>query len=218
MLVELSSRVIDLLVFAGLATTLLFTWRTSVRAQLQALRWQSFALAELALLIAFTRQEAEPFLVAVWMAIVRGVAVPWLCRRLIVRQGKPPVSRAAVGLAIRLVSAVGLVVVAYIVLAPTVNVARSATAPLLPSALAVVLIGILTMMAWRRGMSRILGLLVVANGSALFGLLAAPGALGIIVPGLMLDLCVVVLLLGEIARLAPAYDGARAAPLSDQER
>jgi hydrogenase-4 membrane subunit HyfE len=218
MLADLSSQVINLLVFAGLATTLLFIGRTPVRAQLKALRWQAFALAELALLIAFTRQEAEPFLAAVWVAAARGVAVPWLCRRLIARQGKPPVNRAVISPAVRLVSAAVLVVVAYIVLAPIADRARSATAPLLPSALAVVLIGILAMIAWRYGASRVLGLLVVANGSTLFGLLAAPGALGVIAPGLMLDLCVVVLLLGEIARPAPAHGGARAAPLSGQER
>ncbi|MCG8346626.1 MAG: hypothetical protein MI924_02455 [Chloroflexales bacterium] len=218
MLADLISRVVNLLVFAGLATALLFIWRTPVRSQLQALRWQAFALAELALLIAFVRQEAEPFLAAVWLASVRGCAVPWLCWRLIVRQGKPAVNSASVDPAIRLVSAVGLVVVAYVVLAPIADLAHSTAAPLLPSALATVLIGMLAMIVWQHGASRVLGLLVIANGGMLLGLLATPGVLGAIAPGLLLDLFVVVLLLGEVACPTLAHDGAMATLPAGEER
>ncbi len=194
MLAAIIERLINLLGWASLATTLWMIGQRSLLRQVAMLRWQAYCLGGLALLVAAVQLELAPLGVALELFALRGLLIPAAWQRVLQPSGPALDQRAAPPPPLTLALALALFVVAYVAFSPLTKVATPALAAPLPLAGALVLIGVLLLLVWPQPAQRIAALLVLANGCVLFALLLAPGMLLIIAITLIFDAALALLL------------------------
>lgn len=183
-----------LLAFLGLVAALLLVWRQSRPARLRLFVAQSLLLAVLATVLALAT--ARPGLLLVALALV--VLKVWLIPRALGRMAtglpvRPVAPGSSAGLA--LLAAGALVVAAYVVMLPVTAATPLPTAPAIPLAFAMALIGLFVTVTGQDPLGHILGFLLFENGIFALALLATYGLPGLVEAGVFLDVLVIVLLM-----------------------
>ena len=199
-------RLVDLLTFASLVLALLVVWRQSLTARRRLFLAQSVALALATAAVGVVGGKAELLLVAVAVLVVKAWVIPRVLRG--AAAGLPPrPSAVLLRPSLGLLTAGGLVVVAYVVMLPIAAASRLPTASAIPLAFAIILIGLLVCVTAQRALSQVLGFLVFENGIFLFAVLTTYGVPGIVEAGVLLDVLVVALLLtGVVVQIRQEHD------------
>jgi hydrogenase-4 component E len=182
-------------------------WRQQLAAMIGLLGLQGAALAAIVAILGIRQGSAELLGVAAGLAVLRAGVLPALGRRAL---GTGPAeareSRPVVNVAASLLAAAGLTLLAYAVTRPLVALAPSPPTAILPTALAVVLIGFFALVTRRRAVAQVVGFLLLDNGITATAFLAAAGVPLIVELGVSFDLLLVVLVLQVLAtRLRAAF-------------
>jgi hydrogenase-4 component E len=181
-LLALSSGVV--LLCASLAL-----WRRVTRGIVNALRVQGFALGVTAALLGLQLHNA------LLLVMVKGFVIPKLLSRLVHLDPSSSETEPIINVPASLVASVFLTMVAFVATRPIVDSARSFPVSLVPFGFAAVLIGFFVLVARRKAVSQMVGLLLVDNGIGLVALLLTTGVPMLIELGGTLDVLLVVVVL-----------------------
>lgn len=182
-------------------------WRHQLAPMIRLLGLQGMALAALVAVLGAHQRSPELVLVACGLGVLRAAVLPYLAWRALggtpgeVRESRPVLNVAASVLAAAL-----LTLLAYAVTRPLVALSPTPASTILPAAVAVVLIGLFTLVTRRRAVAQLIGFLMLDNGITATAFLAAAGVPLIVELGISLDLLLVVLVLQVLTtRLRAAF-------------
>ncbi|HXG02007.1 MAG TPA: hypothetical protein VNO23_01160 [Candidatus Binatia bacterium] len=188
------TRATTLLGFLGLVLTLLIVWRRSWPARLRLFVMHALLVASLALAVGIYAGQAGLLLVALVVAVLKGWFIPRALARIAAGTPVRPVA-AGTSAGTALLAAGGLVVVAYVVMAPVAGRSTLPTAGAVPLAFATALLGLFVTVTGRDAFGHILGFLTFENGIFSLALLATYGLPSIVEAGVFLDVLVIVLIM-----------------------
>jgi len=190
------TQLLDLACGALLLTAVLVLWRRELSSIIRVFTVQGVALAVLVAVLAAHQHSVELWGVAAGVAVLRAGVLPMLLRRALARSGPTRREvRPVVNISASLLVAAGLTLLAYVVAQPLVRLAPSAATQAVPVGLAVTLIGFFVLVARRRALSQLVGLLLMDNGITAVGFLTTSGVGVIVELGLSLDVLLAVLVL-----------------------
>jgi hydrogenase-4 component E len=204
------NNMLDLAAGGVLLTAVLAVWRRDLSAIVQRLLVaQGAALAAIPMIRGVHDQDRALVAVGIVVLAVRAVALPWLLARALGaerqerREATPLVSTAA-----SLLVVTALVVMAFAIAQPVVDLQRSAATNAAPAAIATVLIALFMMATRRHAISQAVGLLMLDNGIAATAFLLTAGVPLIVELGASLDVLFVLIVLGVLTgRLRNAFGG-----------
>lgn len=182
--------------FAQLATlgsslALLFgimlLWRRSLRAYTVAFQWQSAAIAALFVLIGYFGHDAELYFVALFFFVLKVFLLPRYLQRMEQRFGSEREVQPYVNIATSLILAGLLVLLAYAITRPLVQVSTLPTRDGLPLAMGLIFVGLFVVVTRKKALTQIVGFLVLENGIALLAALGTFGIPLIVELGVFLD-------------------------------
>lgn len=179
-----------------LLTSVLILWRRELAGIIQVLAVQGLALAGLAAVLAAHQGSAELWAVAAGLLALRAVVLPYLLRGVLARSGPARrETRPLVNVASSLLAAALLMLLAYAVAQPLVDLSPTAATKAVPVGLTVVLIGFFILVTRRHALSQLVGFLLLDNGITAIGFLTASGVDLVVELGVSLDVLFVVLVL-----------------------
>jgi hydrogenase-4 component E len=170
-------------------------WRRVARGIVNALRLQGFALGTTAALLGFQLHNPLLIVTAALLVTVKGLVIPKLFGRLVQLDPSSSETEPVINVPASLVASVFLTMVAFVATRPIVDSARSFPVSLVPFGFAAVLIGCFVLVARRKAVSQMVGLLLVDNGIGLVALLLTTGVPMLIELGGTLDVLLVVVVL-----------------------
>lgn len=206
-----------------LLSAVLQTWRRSLPGAVRLLVIQGLALAALVATLGAREGHAEVLVMAVVLAAVKGVALPWALLRTAAATGETGESPGDANPVLGILAAAGLTMLAYAVSQPVVGAVRAlragggepspvdeATALAVPVGMALVLIGLAILLLRRTALSQLVGFLVLDNGIATVAVLTSGGLPLTVELGVLLDVLLVILILRVLAVRMRAETGATA--------
>jgi hydrogenase-4 component E len=204
------NNMLDLAAGGVLLTAVLAVWRRDLSAIVRGLLVaQGAALAAIPMVRGVHEDDRALVAVGIVVLAVRAVALPWLLARALGaerqerREATPLVSTAA-----SLLVVTALVVMAFAIAQPVVDLQRSAATNAAPAAIATVLIALFMMATRRHAISQAVGLLMLDNGIAATAFLLTAGVPLIVELGASLDVLFVLIVLGVLTgRLRNAFGG-----------
>jgi hydrogenase-4 component E len=204
------NNMLDLAAGGVLLAAVLAVWRRDLSAVVQRLLVaQGAALAAIPIIRGVHDHDRALVAVGIVVLAVRAVALPWLLARALGaerqerREATPLVSTAA-----SLLVVTALVVMAFTIAQPVVDLQRSAATNAAPAAIATVLIALFMMATRRHAISQAVGLLMLDNGIAATAFLLTAGVPLIVELGASLDVLFVLIVLGVLTgRLRNAFGG-----------
>jgi hydrogenase-4 component E len=189
-------QLLDLACGALLLSAVLVLWRRDLAVIIRVFALQGLALAVLVGILAAHQRDAELGGVAAGILVLRAGVLPWLLRRALATAGSAArETRPLVNVAASLLAAAVLVLLAYAVSRPLVDLAPSAATHAIPVGVAVVLIGFFVLVTRRHALSQLVGFLLLDNGITAVGFLTTSGVGLIVEVGVSLDVLLAVLVL-----------------------
>lgn len=203
-------NMLDLAAGGVLLAAVLAVWRRDLSAIVRVLLVaQGAALAAIPVIRGVQDHDRALIAVGVGVFAVRAVALPWLLARALGaerqerREATPLVSTAA-----SLLVVTALVVAAFTIAQPVVDLQRSTATNAAPAAIATVLVALFMMATRRHAISQAVGLLMLDNGIAATAFLLTAGVPLIVELGASLDVLFVLIVLGVLTgRLRQAFGG-----------
>ncbi|OBK83333.1 hypothetical protein [Mycolicibacter sinensis] len=203
-------NMLDLAAGGVLLAAVLAVWRRDLSAIVRGLLVaQGAALAAIPVIRGVQDHDRALIAVGVGVFAVRAVALPWLLARALGaerqerREATPLVSTAA-----SLLVVTALVVAAFTIAQPVVDLQRSTATNAAPAAIATVLVALFMMATRRHAISQAVGLLMLDNGIAATAFLLTAGVPLIVELGASLDVLFVLIVLGVLTgRLRNAFGG-----------
>jgi hydrogenase-4 component E len=199
--------VIDFAAGGLMLAAVLIVWRRDLAAIVRLLAWQGVALAAIPVVRGIHDADAALVVVGVAVAVLRAGVLPWLLARAVAaepqdqREATPLVNTAS-----SLLIAALLVVVAFAVTRPVVNLEPGVTTSAVPAAFAVVLIALFVMATRRHAVSQAAGFLMLDNGITATAFLLTAGVPLIVELGASLDVLFAVIVIGVLTgRLRRAF-------------
>ena len=162
-------------------------WRRGVLAYVNAFAWQSMALAGVTLVVAHYGQRRDLYWVAILLVVVKGLAIPWLLRRMEQRFRTERELEPYVNTATSLVLAGLLVLVGYGISRPLVALSRLPTRGGMPLAMGLILVSLFVLVSRKKAITQVIGFLMLENGLALLAVLGTYGVPLIVELGVFLD-------------------------------
>lgn len=160
---------------------------------------QSILLASMAALVGYQSGLSHLYIIAALTLILKGVVIPrfldYAIERIEVKREVEPL----IGIPGSLLLSAAIVVVAYFVTEPVINLTDVITRNCLAISLAVTLIGLLMMIIRRKAMTEMVGLLMMENGLFLAVISISYGMPLIVEMGIFFDVLVAVLIMGVFA-------------------
>jgi len=196
---QLIAQSIDILAGLILVTSFLIVSSRSLLFYVRLFALQSFALAGVALLVAFGYGEAHILTAAVLTVVVKGIVIPVVLRRLIETIRVAKEIDFSINITVSLLICGGLVIFADSVAQPILDIQQktaSVVSRALPLSIAVFLIGLFIMITRKQALTQIVGLLTMENGLFLSGLSITYGMPLIVEVGIFFDILVAALILG----------------------
>jgi len=193
---------------AVLLCAALALWRRAARGIVNALRVQGLALGTTAVILGVALHEPLLLVTAGLLIGVKGFVIPVLFARLIRLDPASSETDPVVNVPASLVAAVVLTLVAFVATRPIVESVRGVPITLAPFGFATVLIGFFVLVARRKAVSQMVGLLLVDNGIGLVALLLTTGVPFLIELGGTLDVLLVVVVLRVLVTRMHAELGA----------
>ena len=166
---------------------LILLWRRGVRAYIAAFRWQSIVLAGVTALVGYFGPEPELYWVAALLFGLKGLAIPWLLRRMEKRFRSERELQPYVNTATSLLISSLLVLFGYALTQPLVAVSRLPTRAGMPLAMGLVLVSLFVMISRKKALTQVVGFLMLENGIALLAVLGTYGIPLIAELGVFLD-------------------------------
>jgi hydrogenase-4 component E len=123
---------------------------------------------------ALIQDKPELYITAAIALIFKGIAIPLVLYRIVVRLGIHRELEPVVGVGITMLAGIGLIALALVVILPLTSAADPYAREDLAFALSVVLLGLLMMITRRNAVSQVVGFMSIENGL----ILAATGAKG----------------------------------------
>ena len=203
-------NLLDLAAGGVLRAAVLAVWRQDVSAIVRRLLVvQGAALAAIPMIRGVHEHDRALLSVSVVVLAVRAILLPWLLARALGaerrqhRESTPLISTAA-----SLLVATALVVTAFTIAQPVVNLQPSTATNAAPAAIATVLIALFLMATRRHAISQAVGLLMMDNGIAATAFLLTAGVPLIVELGASLDVLFVLIVLGVLTgELRNAFGG-----------
>ena len=174
-------------------------WRRTARGIVRALQLEGAALAATALVLGLQLHIALLLVTASLMVAVKVVVIPLLLQRLVALDPSSAESDPVVNVPASLVAVVVLTLVAFYATRPLVHAVSGVPVTLAPFGLATVLIGFFILVARRKVVSQMVGLLLIDNGIGLVALLLTTGVPLLVELGGTLDVLLVVVVLRVLA-------------------
>ncbi len=175
----------------GSSAVLLFgvvlLWRRSVRSYTRAFALQSMVLALLTAYIGAGVGNAELYIVAGLLLLIKGIGIPVLLRRMEDRFALEREESPYVNTATSLLLAGALVLFAYTVTQPLVEVSQLPTRQGMPLAMGLIFVSLLVIVTRRKAITQVVGFLMLENAVALLAVLGAYGVPLVIEIGVFLD-------------------------------
>jgi len=166
-----------------LIASFLLLWRRGIPAYIDAFTLQSLALGATTAVVGYFTGNRELYLVAGLLIGIKGVGIPLLLRRMARRLGSgrqvPPYVNTATSL---LVGGL-LVLLAYIVMRPVVQLSELPTRAGMPLAMGLVFV----IISRKHALTQVIGFLMLENGIALLAVLGTYGIPLIVEIGVFLD-------------------------------
>lgn len=201
---------IDLAAGALMLTAVLIVWRRDLRAIVGLLAAQGAALATIAAVAAIHHGDPVLLAVAVVVAGLRAIGLPWLLARTLAAEN--PGQREAtplVNTSSSLLIAAGLSVAAFSLTRPVVTLDPTPMTQAAPAAFAVVFIALFVMATRRHAISQAAGFLMLDNGIAATAFLLTLSVPLIVELGASLDVLFAVIVIGVLTgQLRRAFGGA----------
>jgi hydrogenase-4 component E len=174
-------------------------WRRSLGAIVRVLAVQGLALAGVAMAIGVHEHDAGLIVVAVLVLVAKAGIVPTLILRVVRRDPASRETQPLVNVPASLVAAGALTFLAFAVSRSVTSLVPTVPGHLIPFGLAAMLVGFFSLVARRKAVSQIVGILLVDNGVALIAFLATAGVPLIVELGASLDVLLVVVVLQVLA-------------------
>jgi hydrogenase-4 component E len=162
-------------------------WRRGSAAHIGAFAAQSVALAATVGLIAGFTGSRELWIVAALFLGLKGIVMPILLKRMERRFGRPRELDPYVNTATSLVIGGLLVVLAYIVIWPILDVSRLPTRAGMPLAMGLIFVSLFVIISRKKALTQVIGFLALENGIALLAALGTYGIPFIVEVGVFLD-------------------------------
>lgn len=162
-------------------------WRKSLRAYAESFKWQSVVLSLMFLIIGYFGNDAELYLVAVVLFVLKVLVIPHYLNRMEKRFGDERELQPYVNVASSLILSGLLVLLAYAITRPLVMVSDLPTRGGMPLAMGLIFVGLFVVITRKKAMTQIVGFLVMENGIALLAVLGTFGIPLIVELGVFLD-------------------------------
>ena len=194
------SSTLALAVGAVLVCAVTAVWLSSVRSLIRVVALQGVALGAVALVLGVHQDDAGLIATAAVVLLIKGVAMPLLLTRasaggVLARESRPLVNVPA-----SLVASAILIVVAFASARGVAHFVGTTAGALVPVGVATLLIGFFVLVARRRPLSQMVGLLLVDNGIALVAFLCTAGVPFLIELGVSMDVLLGVVVLMVLAQ------------------
>ena len=170
-----------------LVAALIPLWRKGVPAYITAFRWQSWLLALLTALVGYFGRDPQLYGVAILIVALKGVAMPALLRTMDRRFGHQRELRPYVNPETALLIAGVLVLFAYVLARPWMEVTTLPTRGGLPLAMALLFISLLIIVNRKKAITQVIGFLMLENAIALLAVVGTYGVPLLVELGVFLD-------------------------------
>lgn len=188
----------SVLVLATLVLFLSFVMLAQTRlvSAIHAFSWQGGLLAAVTGLVAVVNAHAHLFFSAVLTLVLKAILIPWILHRLVRRLELDRHVETVEHSALVHMAAVALVIFSYWLVLPIVQQAFSFTRNIVAVSLAIVLIGLLIMIARQQAVTQVLGFMSIENGLFLAAVSATEGMPLVVELGIAFDVLVAMVLFG----------------------
>jgi len=170
-----------------LVAALIPLWRKGVPAYITAFKWQSWLLALLTALVGYFGRDPQLYAVAILIVALKGVAMPALLRAMDRRFGHQRELRPYVNPETALMVAGLLVLFAYVLARPWMEVTTLPTRAGLPLAMALLFISLLIIVNRKKAITQVIGFLMLENAIALLAVVGTYGVPLLVELGVFLD-------------------------------
>ena len=201
---------IDILAAAILVTAFLIVSSRSLVFYIRLFSLQSFLLGGVALLVVIGYGETHILIAALLTIAIKAIAIPAVLNRMINRIKVQKEVDFSINVTVSLLLCGAMVILADSV-AQSILSSQQANAPavsrVLSVSIAMMLIGLFIMMARKKAVTQIIGLLTIENGVFLSGLSITYGMPLIVEVGIFFDILIAVLILGVfVFRINQTFD------------
>jgi hydrogenase-4 component E len=194
------SSALTLLVGAVLICAVGVLWLSTVRSVVRVVAVQGLALGGVAAALGIHARDVALVATAAVVVGVKGVAIPVLLSRIESDDATSRERRPLVNVPASLVVATTLIILAFASTRGVARVVGGTPGALVPVGFATLLVGFFVLVARRRPIFQILGLLLVDNGIALVAFLVTAGVPFLIELGVSFDVLLVVVVLMVLAQ------------------
>jgi hydrogenase-4 component E len=194
-----ASRLIDILAATILVTAFLTVSSRSLTFYVRLFALQSFLLGTVAVLVVLGYGEMHILIAAVLTIVVKAIAIPLVLNKVIEKIRVQKEVELSINIPLSLLICGALVILANSVAEPILSAQHQTTytvSKVLPSSIAMILIGLFIMMTRKKGVTQIVGLLTMENGLFLSGLSITYGMPLIVEVGIFFDILVAAMILG----------------------
>jgi hydrogenase-4 component E len=190
------SNTVNLLAGAFLLSALYAAAQRRLLAAVTAYRWNSLALGGIAATVALATGARHIALAAVLVFAVKGIAIPSVLRRQVLRRYGDTSAEPFMGVPAGMLVCGALVVLAFSQTRALFGTGSTILAACLPVSVATTLVGLFVMVSRRRALMQVIGLVIVENAIFLAAVSLTYGMPLVVEMGVLLDLLVGVALLG----------------------
>lgn len=195
------------LIYLMLALAFFMVATTSIPGMVRLLALQSFSLATLGLLMGIKTGFSEFYIAALLTFSMKGLVIPYILLYTIKRVKVNQDVELFIGIKKSLLISLCLVFLAFEILPPEILAQEGFTRGTIPIAVSLALIGLFLMIARKKALTQIIGLLVMENGLYLLGMSATYGMPFLVEMGVFFDLVVGALLMGILTfRISKNFD------------
>jgi hydrogenase-4 component E len=158
--------------------------------------WQGFMLAVATALCAYTQDSPHLYASALLTLALKAFLIPWMLLRLIVRFDMHREVESLLYPSAVMTVAASLVLFSYYVVLPIEQLSTLATRNTIAVSLAVVLLGMLTMVSRRQAVAHVVGFMSIENGLFFAAVAATAGMPMVVEMGIAFDVLVAAVIFG----------------------
>jgi hydrogenase-4 component E len=187
-----------IIVFAALVmfTSFIMLAQARMLPLIFAFAWQGALLAVVTALVAYVSDHPHLYISAALTVALKVFLIPWLLYRLAVRLNIHYDAEALSHPSLLLLAGAGLVIFSYYVALPIVQLSGLATRNTIAVSIAVVLIGMLLMIARKKAVAQVIGFMSIENGLFFSAVVSTYGMPLIVELGVAFDVLVAAILFG----------------------
>jgi hydrogenase-4 component E len=202
-----ATNLVDSLAALALLAALLMVITKRTDTNVRLMSFQALALAATAGAVGYFTGNRHMYLAAGFTIVIKGVAIPYFIFYIIDKIGVTRKMERYLSTKASLIIAVGLVVLAYYVVEPSIIPQTLLTKNCLPISVAMILIGLFLMISRKKALTQMMGIIVMENGLFLAAVATTYGMPLVVELGIFFDLLVGVLIMGILAfRINQTFD------------